>query len=72
MRIKVYQIDDKLDRYNIGFCSYDAVMSIAGKIDPGIYKTVFDGNLDAKDFCFLLLKFEFLSLTFLPRGNQVP
>ena len=36
MRIKVYQIDDKLDRYNIGFCSYDAVMSIAGKIDPGI------------------------------------
>ena len=49
MRIKVYQIDDKLDRYNIGFCSYDAVMSIAGKIDPGIYKTVYDGNLDAKD-----------------------
>ena len=30
MRIKVHQIDNKLDRYNTGFRSYDSVMKTAG------------------------------------------
>lgn len=47
MRIKVYQIDNKLDRYNTGFRSYDSVMKTAGRVDPSIYKTVYDGNVDA-------------------------
>lgn len=47
MKIKVYQIDDKLDRYNTGFRSYDSVMKVAGRVDPSIYKTVYDGNVDA-------------------------
>lgn len=47
MRIKVHQIDNKLDRYNTGFRSYDSVMKTAGRVDPSIYKTVYDGNVDA-------------------------
>lgn len=47
MRIKVHQINDKLDRYNTGFLSYDSVMKVAGRVDPSIYKTVYDGNVDA-------------------------
>lgn len=47
MRIKVHQIDNKLDRYNTGFRSYDSVLKTAGRVDPSIYKTVYDGNVDA-------------------------
>ena len=47
MRIKVHQIDNKLDRYNTGFRSYDSVIKTAGRVDPSIYKTVYDGNVDA-------------------------
>ncbi len=47
MKIKVYQIDDKLDRYQTKYRAYDSVLKLAGRVDPSIYKTVFDGNVDA-------------------------
>lgn len=48
MRITVFQIDDKLDRNKTAFQSFDNVMKIAGCIDSGIYKTVYDGNVEAE------------------------
>ena len=49
MKIKVYQIDEKFDRHNIGFRSYDSVMKTVGRVDPSIYKTVYNGNIDAEN-----------------------
>lgn len=49
MKIKVYQIDNALDRYDTGFMSYDSVIKKAGRVDPSIYKTVFNGNVDANN-----------------------
>ncbi len=48
MRIKVYQVDPERDGHNSQFLSYDSVLKEAGRIDPGIYKTVFDGDVDCK------------------------
>ena len=42
MRIKVYQIDNKLDRYDTGFRSYDSVMKVAGELG-------FDGYFQGVD-----------------------
>lgn len=47
MRIKVYQIDEKLDKHNKLYRSYDSTLKSLGGVDPGIYKTVYDGNVDA-------------------------
>ena len=59
MKIKVYQINPDLDRYSVLFRNYEAAMSCAGQIDPSIYKTVFDGNVDAQDLedVFTVLNF---------------
>lgn len=59
MKIKVYQINPELDQHSTLFRSYDSAMKNAGKIDPSIYKTVFDGNVDAKDLedVFAVLNF---------------
>ncbi len=46
MRIKVHQIDDKLDKYNTAFRGYTSVIGTVGKVDASIYKTVFDGQVD--------------------------
>lgn len=45
MRIKVYQVDGDLDRHHTKFMDYDSVLKEAGRVDPSIYKTVFDGDL---------------------------
>lgn len=59
MKIKVYQINPELDRYGVLFRNYEAAVSNAGRIDPSIYKTVFDGNVDAQDLedVFAVLNF---------------
>ena len=49
MKIKVYQIDEKLDRYITGFRNYDSVMKTSGRVDPSIYKTVYNGNIYAEN-----------------------
>lgn len=49
MRIKVFQIDEMLDRNCTAFQSYDSVIKLAGRVDPSIYKTVYDGNVEADD-----------------------
>ena len=48
MKIKVFQVNPELDRYDTLFRSYDSAMKSAGKIDPSIYKTVFAGNVEAE------------------------
>ena len=59
MKIKVFQVNPELDRHGTLFRSYDAAMKSAGQIDPSIYKTVFDGNVDAQDLedVFAVLNF---------------
>ena len=59
MKIKVFQINPELDRHDTLFRSYEAAMKSAGQIDPSIYKTVFDGNVDAQDLedVFAVLNF---------------
>ena len=47
MRIKVYQVESRLDSKGVKFCSYDSAMKLASVIDPSIYECVFDGNLEA-------------------------
>jgi hypothetical protein len=49
MRIIVYQINGDLDRYSTKFTGYDNTLKQAGRIDPSIYKTVFDGDVDCND-----------------------
>ena len=59
MKIKVYQINPELDQHSTLFRSYDSAMKSAGQIDPSVYKTVFDGNVDAQDLedVFAVLNF---------------
>jgi hypothetical protein len=59
MKIKVYQVNPDLDRYGVLFRNYEAAMGCAAQIDPSIYKTVFDGNVDAQDLedVFAVLNF---------------
>ena len=59
MKIKVFQVNPELDQHSTLFRNYDSVMKAAGQIDPGIYKTVFDGNVDAQDLedVFAILNF---------------
>lgn len=49
MKIKVFQVNPDLDQHSTLFRSYDSAMKSAGQIDPSVYKTVFDGNVDAQD-----------------------
>ena len=44
MKIKIHQINMDLDRHRIKFDSYDSALKRAGRIDPSIYKTVFDDS----------------------------
>ena len=59
MKIKVFQVNPELDRHSTMFRSYEVAMQLAGHIDPSIYKTVFDGNVDAQDLedVFAVLNF---------------
>ena len=49
MRIKVYQVNGELDRHRTKFRDYDSVLKEAGRVDPSVYKTVFDGDVDCKN-----------------------
>jgi hypothetical protein len=59
VKIKVYQVNQDMDRNFALFRNYDSVMKSPGHIDPAIYKTVFDGNVDAQDLedVFAVLNF---------------
>ena len=48
MRIKVFQVNEDLDSHRTKFCCYDSVLKEAGRVDPSIYKTVFDGDIDCE------------------------
>ncbi len=48
MKIKVYQIDPDRDRKNLLFMHYTFTQQHGG-VDPGVYKCVFDGSVDAKN-----------------------
>ena len=45
MKLKVYQINNDLDVNNVHFIDYDSVVSKVDRIDPSIYKCVFDGKM---------------------------
>ena len=49
MRIRVFQINDDLDVRRAQFLSYDSTLKQAGRVDPSIYKTVFDGEVECGD-----------------------
>ena len=57
MKLKVYQINNDLDVNNVHFIDYDSVVSNVDRIDPSIYKCVFEGTLDCKNLedVFILL-----------------
>ena len=59
MKIKVFQVNPERDQHGTLFRSYDSAMKSAGQIDPSIYNTVFDGNVDAQDLedVFAVLNF---------------
>lgn len=48
MKIKVFQINDELDKNNVIFRSYENTCNIIGGVDPNIYKTIFDGIVEAE------------------------
>lgn len=56
MKVKIYQIDESLDRYKTQFCCYDSVLKLAGHVDPSIYKTVYDGNVDVDKLELIFLQ----------------
>lgn len=49
MKVKVYQINEDLDFRENKFQSYDAFLNSAGHVDPSIYKTVFNGDVEGND-----------------------
>lgn len=49
MKIKVFQIDSDLDRFQSKFLSHESAVKRSGRIDPSIYKTVFSGDVDCKN-----------------------
>ena len=49
MKLKVYQIDGEKNRLNAAFRNYNSIMSDVGKIEPSIYKCVYDGELDCNN-----------------------
>ena len=57
MKIKIHQINMDLDRHRIKFDDYDSAVKCAGRIDPSIYKTVFDGDVDCENLEEIYEKF---------------
>lgn len=49
MKLKVYQIDSNIDTHSLHFASYDSTLNHEHRIDPSIYKCVFDGKMECKD-----------------------
>ncbi len=49
MRIKVFQVNGDIDYHNTKFLSYDSTLRAAGRVDPSIYRTVFDGDVDCEN-----------------------
>ena len=45
IHLRLWQIDPRLDKERILYLSYADTIKIAGKIDPKIYRCVFDGEL---------------------------
>ena len=66
MRIKVFQVNGDIDYHNTKFLSYDSTLRAAGRVDPSIYRTVFDGDVDCDN---LEEVFELLN-TSLPAAYQ--
>ena len=56
MKVKIYQIDESLDRYETRFCCYDSVLKQAERVDPSIYKTVYDGNVNVDKLELIFLQ----------------
>ena len=48
MRIRVYQVDGEKDRLGLKFRDYNTALKKAGRIDPSIYRTVYDGQADCR------------------------
>jgi hypothetical protein len=46
MKIKIYQIDSNRDNKRVMYGNHERTLEHAGKIDPSIYNTVFDGEVD--------------------------
>lgn len=49
MNVKVYQIDRNLDKQDRTFMSHKDTLEKCGKIDPAIYKCVYEGKLNCSD-----------------------
>ena len=49
MKIKVYQINDELDANRIRFREYKDVLKEEGKLDPALYRKVYEGDVDCQD-----------------------
>jgi len=47
MRIRIYQINNDLDKDMIRFCNYEFTMKKCGKIFSGIYECVYEGTVQA-------------------------
>lgn len=48
MKIRVFQIQEDADAEHVMFQSYESIMEETGKIDPEIYRTVYDGDVDCE------------------------
>ncbi|MHB1154981.1 MAG: DUF3846 domain-containing protein [Eubacteriales bacterium] len=57
MRIKIYQIDHAKDKNRVKFENHEKTLRYAEIIDPSIYKTVFDGDVDCNNLEEVFRKF---------------
>ena len=46
MNIRIYQINSELDKDHVKESNYSKTLKYAGRINPSIYRTVFDGNVE--------------------------
>lgn len=58
MRIKIYQVNGDLDKNRVKFMDYDFTTKHGG-IDPSVYKTVFDGDVDCDSLDKIFNKFNY-------------
>lgn len=58
MRIKIYQLNGKLDTNRVKFMDYDFTMKHGGIVSSA-YKTVFDGDVECKDLEDIFRKFNY-------------
>jgi hypothetical protein len=71
MHIKIHQIDKEKDKSRVGFLDLKRTTELSGKVNPSIYKTVFDGEVDCKSWGEIFTLFNSSEIPFTHQGRSL-